>query len=212
MVKIEKKAKLSEEEYKKFHQFFSDNGLKLTSFGSLILDYIWRKDWKPSSDPVEAPFALKMSTGSGSVTLSVKANSKAKTHSARDYELIFPVEDFATHLELLVSLGFRRYIVNSEQRTRFKYKQFNIALFHNKKRKAWMMEVEYKTEQDADPEKLEKDVDLLFEELHLRLLDGRDVAKIDEEISQLEEYRVDFGKVGVSDWLKKFSPEIVGDN
>lgn len=211
MIEIEKRAKLSKEEYEKLLKLFSETGLKLTGFARLTLVHIWREDWKPAKQSPEAPFDLKIRTGDPESSIVVKRELDEKRHSRNEFELGFTKEKFAEHLELLVNLGFKRFVATSEHRTRFKVKEFNVSLYHHKTIDTYMIEAGLTTEDETQTEKLETELDEFFQDLDLKLLSSQETEDILQEMNDVADYRLDFTNKtdNIREMLGKVFPDFI---
>ncbi len=211
MIEIEKRAKISKEEYEKLLDFFGKNGLKLTGFARLTLVHIWREDWKPSKQTPQTPFDLKIRTGDPESSIAVKREVDSREHSRHEFELEFPKEKFAEHVELLVNLGFKRFVATSEHRTRFKVKEFNVSLYHHKTIDTYMIEAELVTEDEGQTEKLEGELDKFFQDLNLKLLSSQETQDILQEMNDVVDYRLDFTEktAEIREMLHKVFPDFL---
>jgi len=203
MIEIEKRGKLTKSQYEFLLKHFERKAKKVAEFERTTLVHIWRPDWQPGHQSAEAPFDLKIRTGGPKSSIAVKRDLDNKMHARHEFELEFTEKEFSKYLELLVNLGFGRFVGTIESRKKYKYKQFTIALFHHKTIDTYMIEAELMATAESETKGMENEIDKFFKEFKLSALNPEETGQILSELNNQEQYRFDFNKITTAECLAR---------
>lgn len=201
MFEVEKRSLVTKSKLKLIKKFLETNGKLVKEVKRFNFIKVENKNF--ISDP-NSLIDIKIRTTSGGGKFALKYGNWHKSASREEYEFKFEVEEITQIVNILKILSFKYFITTYVLRSEYKYKNLTITLDNYYSLNSALLEAEIVVKNKNKIKNAELEILTFFKSKELKTLDSSETINFINKLNSIKKFQVDFEKISVENWHKRW--------